>query len=288
MYTHFYHLATYPFSIALDPDFSFSHAGYERAKECLELALARREGFVLLTGQLGAGKTLLVEMFLKGIVTSELVARRIVVSEYGPPTLLRTVAYAYGIDTEGLDKGAIQQRTQQFFMRQEQSGRPVLLIIDEAQNLSDAAVEELSMLAGLQTQSRPMLQIFFIGQESLQDLMCTVAMEPFQRRIIANHLLEPLSLKDTGSYIERRLLQAGWKGDPDFTDAAVLNIYQLSKGLPRQINKICRRLLLLGFEKDNHTFDEQDVLEISAELHNEGSTPLETSQSPVRSGYSGE
>lgn len=281
MYTHFYHLATYPFNRAPEPDFCFSHAGYKRARECLDLALARGEGILLLTGQLGAGKTLLVGMFLKEIDTSEVLARRIVVSGDGPPTLLHAVAYTFGIDTEGVDKGAIRQRIQQFFMRQEQSGRRVLLIIDEAQNLSHAAMEELSLLANMQTQSRPMLQLFFIGQESLQDLMCTVAMEPFQRRVIANHRLEPLSLRDTRSYIAHRLLKAGWKGDPEFSGAAVLKIYQISKGLPRQINKICRRLLLLGFGKDNHTFDEQDVLEISAELHNEGSTPLETSQSPV-------
>jgi type II secretory pathway predicted ATPase ExeA len=280
MYQRFYQLSSNPFRLAPEPDFCFSHTGYRRAREYLEFALAEGEGFVMVTGRPGTGKTLLVETFLKEINPREVIARRIAVSSFGATDLLRAVAYAYDIDAVGMDKGTMRHRIQQFFVRQEQAGRRVLLIIDEAQTLSHAALEELRILADLQTQSRLMLQLFLVGQESLQELMCTPDMEQFQQRVIANYQLVPLNLQDTRSYIEHRLLQAGWKGDPEYSSAAVLSIYKLSTGVPRHINKICNRLLLLGFGKDKHAFDEQDVQEISAEMREERLTPLEINQAP--------
>jgi type II secretory pathway predicted ATPase ExeA len=281
MYKRFYQLSKNPFRLAPEPDFCFSHNGYKRAREYLEFALAQGEGFVMVTGRPGTGKTLLVETFLKEINPREVIARRIAVSSFGATDLLRAVAYAYDIDAVGMDKGTMRHRIQQFFVRQEQAGRRVLLIIDEAQTLSHAALEELRILADLQTRSRLMLQLFLVGQESLQELMCTPDMEQFQQRVIANYQLVPLNLQETRSYIEHRLLQAGWKGDPEYSSAAVLSIYKLSTGVPRHINKICNRLLLLGFGKDKHAFDEQDVQEISAEMREERLTPLEINQAPL-------
>ena len=280
MYKSFYQLVSNPFRLAPEPDFCFSHSGYRRAREYLEFALAQGEGFVMVTGRPGTGKTMLVETFLKAVNAGEVIARRIAVSSYGAEDLLRAVAYAYGIEAAGLDKGTLRHRIQQFFMQQERSGRRVLLIIDEAQTLSHAALEELRILADMQTESRLMLQLFLVGQESLQELMRVPEMEQFQQRVIANYHLAPLNLEDTRSYIEHRLLQAGWNGDPEFSSAAVLGIYQLSKGVPRHINKICNRLLLLGFGKGNHIIDEQDVLEISTEMHEERLTPMESTPGP--------
>ncbi len=278
MYKRFYKLATNPFRLSPEPDFCFSHTGYRCAREYLDFALEQGEGFVMVTGRPGTGKTLLVETFLKGIDASEVVARRIAVSNYGATDLLRAVAYAYGIDANGLDKGTLRYRIQQYFVEQEQLGRRVLLIIDEAQTLSHAALEELRILADLQTQSRLMLQLFLVGQEKLQELMRSPEMEQFQQRVIANYKLVPLNLKDTRAYIAHRLLQAGWQGDPEFSSAAVMGIYQLSKGVPRHINKICNRLLLLGFGKGKHTIEDEDVQEISAEMHHEQLAPLQIDQ----------
>jgi type II secretory pathway predicted ATPase ExeA len=278
MYKRFYQLVTNPFRLAPEPDFCFSHTGYRCAREYLEFALAQGEGFVMVTGRPGTGKTMLIETFLKGINASEVAARRIAVSNYGAADLLRAVAYAYGIDAAGMDKGTLRYRIQQYFIEQEQMGRRVLLIIDEAQTLSHAALEELRILADLQTQSRLMLQLFLVGQDSLQELMRSPEMEQFQQRVIANYKLVPLNLKDTRSYIEHRLLQAGWQGDPEFSSAAVTGIYQLSKGVPRHINKICNRLLLLGFGKGSHAINEKDVKEISAEMHHEQLAPLHIDQ----------
>ena len=280
MYKDFYHLSTNPFRLAPDPGFCFSHSGYTRAREYLEYALDQGEGFVMVTGRPGTGKTLLLETFLKETDNNRAVARRIAVSNYGADDLLHAVAYAYDIDTANLGKAALRQQIQKYFLMQEQAGRRVLLIIDEAQALQHTALEELRILADLQTQSRLMLQLFLVGQESLQDLMRSPDMEQFQQRVIANYHLVPLSLIEVRAYIEHRLLHAGWSGAPEFTSAAVLAIYQLSKGVPRHINKICNRLLLLGFGKGSYIFDKEDVQEISAEMHEEQLAPLETSQVP--------
>ncbi len=275
MYQDFYQLTSNPFRLAPDPNFCFNHSGYKRAREYLEYALDQGEGFVMVTGRPGTGKTMLVETFLRGIDISTVVAKRIAASDYGAKELLRAVAYAYGFDAADMDKATLRHRIQQYFLQQEQAGRRVLLIVDEAQTLQYTALEELRILADLQTESRQMLQLFLVGQESLQDLMSTPDMEQFQQRVIANYHLVPLSLMDARAYIEYRLLQAGWNGNPEFTSAAVLSIYQLSKGVPRHINKICNRLMLLGFGKGNHVFDKRDVQAISIEMSNEQLTPME-------------
>ena len=284
MYQDFYQLTSNPFRLAPDPNFCFNHSGYKRAREYLEYALEQGEGFVMVTGRPGTGKTMLVETFLSGLDTNTVIAKRIAASNYGADDLLRAVAYAYGFDAADMDKATVRHRIQQYFLQQEQAGRRVLLIIDEAQALQHTALEELRILADLQTQSRQMLQLFLVGQESLQELMSTPEMEQFQQRVIANYHLVPLNLMDSRAYIEYRLLQAGWSGAPEFTSAAVLSIYQLSKGVPRHINKICNRLLLLGYGKGNHVFDRQDVHAISVEMHDEQLTPMEGSRSQFTEG----
>ena len=274
MYESFYQLASNPFRLAPDPNFCFTHSGYKRAREYLEYALAQGEGFVMVTGRPGTGKTMLAETFLQEIDVSRVVAKRITASNYSADDLLRSVAYAYGIDAANVDKATLRHQIQHYFLDHEQAGRRVLLIIDEAQALQHSALEELRIMADLQTESRLMLQLFLIGQESLQDLMRTPDMEQFQQRVIANYHLVPLNLIDARAYIEFRLLQAGWNGDPAFTSNAVLSIYQLSRGIPRHINKICNRLMLLGYGKGAHTLDIGDVTAISEEMRDELLAPM--------------
>ena len=189
MYESFYQLTTNPFRLAPDPDFCFSHSGYKSAREYLEYALDQGEGFVMVTGRPGTGKTLLVETFLREIDVNKVIAKRIAVSNYGADELLRAVAYAYDIDVAEADKATLRHRIQEYFLQQEQAGRRVVLIMDEAQALQHSALEELRILADLQTQSRTMLQLFLVGQKSLQDLMSTPEMEQFQQRVIANYHL---------------------------------------------------------------------------------------------------
>jgi type II secretory pathway predicted ATPase ExeA len=274
MYEAFYHLNTNPFRITPDPKFCFSHAGYKSARQYLDYALKLGEGFILVTGRPGTGKTTLAETFLKDLDSTRVLAERVAVSGLEADDLLRSVAYAYGIEASGLDKATLRHRIQQYFILQEQRGQRALLIIDEAQGLPSSSLEELRLLADLQAGSRPLLQLFLVGQEALRDLMCTPGMDQFQQRIIATCHLKPLGLRETREYIKHRLCQAGWKGDPELTGAALLAIHQWSRGVPRHINKLCNRLLLLGYGKGKHILDEEEVQAIYAELREEQLTPL--------------
>jgi len=274
MYEAFYHLNTNPFRITPDPKFCFSHAGYKSAREYLDYALKLGEGFIMVTGRPGTGKTTLAETFLKDLDPTRVLAERVAVSGLESDDLLRAVAYAYGIDANGLDKATLRHRIQQYFILQEQRGRRALLIIDEAQGLPSSSLEELRLLADLQAGSRPLLQLFLVGQETLRDLMSTPGMDQFQQRIIATCHLKPLGLRETREYIKHRLCQAGWKGDPELTGAALLAIHQRSRGVPRHINKLCNRLLVLGYGKGKHILEEEDVQAIYVELREEQLTPL--------------
>jgi type II secretory pathway predicted ATPase ExeA len=274
MYEAFYHLNTNPFRLTPDPKFCFSHAGYKSAREYLDYALRLGEGFIMVTGRPGTGKTTLAETFLKDLDTTKVSAKRVAVPGLEADDLLRAVAYAYGIEANDLDKATLRHRIQQYFILQEQRGRRSLLIIDEAQGLPPSSLEELRLLADMQAGAQPLLQMFLVGQETLRDLMSTPGMDQFQQRIIATCHLEPLGFRETRAYIKHRLCQAGWKGDPELTGAALLAIHQSTRGVPRHINKLCNRLLVLGYGKGKHILDEEEVRAISVELREEQLTPL--------------
>ncbi len=275
MFEAFYKLSTNPFRLTPDPKFCFRHPSHNQAYAYLQYALRLGEGFILVTGRPGIGKTTLVEVFLTEIEQSQVVAARIASANVEAADLLRVVAYSYGIDVAGLDKATILLYLEQFFIQQTRSGKRVLLIIDEAQGLPQTALEELRLLADLQKDSSPLLQLFLVGQEKLRDLMREPDMEQFQQRVIGACHLEPLDLTETRSYMGHRLRKAGWKGDPELTGAAVLSLYQYSKGVPRHVNKICTRLLLHGMLEEKHELHKEDVLTVAEELRAEQLAPME-------------
>lgn len=274
MYESFYHLSANPFRLTPDPRFCFSHSTYQESHAYLLYAIELGEGFILLTGRPGAGKTTLIQGFLGSLDASKRVAARIAVTDFEASELLRAVAYNFGIDGEGLDKATLLRRIEQFFMAQVQAGRRVLLVIDEAQRLSHASLEELRLLADLQLGIDPLLQIFLVGQDALREVMDEPDMEQLQQRVIGSCRLDPLNVRETRSYIEHRLRQAGWQGVLELTGAAVLAVYEYSQGVPRHINKICTRLLLQGFMEKKYILDREDVQRVGRELGNEQLAPL--------------
>ena len=278
MFEVFYNLSDNPFRLTPDPKFCFHHPSHDRAYAYLQYALRLGEGFIMVTGRPGIGKTTLTQVFLAELEHTEVVAARVASANVEATDLMRVVAYSYGIDVEGLDKATLLTRLKQYFVEQTQSGKRVLLIIDEAQGLSYPALEELRLLADLQMGSRPLLQLFLVGQEKLHGLMQDPSMEQFQQRVIGVCHLEPLCLADTRAYMEHRLRKADWKGDPELTGEAVLEIYRFSKGVPRHVNKICTRLLLDGFMEKKHKLDRDDVLEVAEALRAEQLAPLGSDQ----------
>jgi type II secretory pathway predicted ATPase ExeA len=273
MYETFYHLSATPFRLTPDPKFCFSHSGYEQAHAYLQYAFELGEGFILLTGRPGAGKTTLIETFLGELEAKDAVTARVVVSHLESTDLLRSVAYRYEVEAEGLDKATLLKRITEFFSRQKRLGRRVLLVIDEAQGLSHSSLEELRLMADLQERGHPLLQIFLVGQESLRDVMREPRMEQFQQRVIGTCRLGPMSLAETRSYVEHRLRRASWTGDPELTGPSILAIYRYSAGVPRHVNKICTRLLLQGVLENKHKLDKDDVVGIAMEMDDEQLAP---------------
>ncbi len=276
MYESYYHLSANPFRLTPDPRFCFSHSGYQEARAYLQFAFELGEGFILLTGRPGAGKTTLIESFLRALQADNVVTARIAVTDFDAADLLRAVAYYFNIKAAGLDRATLLRSIQQYFDSRVQAGRRVLLVIDEAQRLSHASLEELRMLADMQVGISPLLQIFLVGQESLRDMMRAPDMEQLQQRVVGTCRLQPLDVLETRSYVEHRLRQASWQGDPELTGAAIQAVHEYSKGVPRHINKLCTRLLLQGYMEHKHLLDQEDVHRIAEELGEEQLAPLAT------------
>ncbi len=286
MYESFYQLTANPFRLVPDPHFCFSHPSYDEAHAYLEYAFKLGEGFVMFTGRPGTGKTTLIHTFLDSLEASQVIAAKISVTNMNAAELLCAVAHAFDINVVDMDMAAMLKRVEQYFSQQMRAGKRSLLIIDEAQGLSINALEELRMLADLQSESRFLVQIFLVGNEKLREFMVSPETEQFQQRVTGTCKLAPLNQKESRDYIEYRLCQVGWKGDPELTGAAVSAVYQYSDGIPRHINKLCTRLMLHGLMEEKHVLDKDDVLGVAEGLKDELLAPLlrRQTEDPINTG----
>ena len=270
MYQDFYKLNADPFRLMPDPRFVFLHRSYRKAKAYMRHTLEQGDGFLVITGRSGTGKTMLVEDFLAGLRPEKTVIATLVCVKLEAADLLRMVAYAFGLDAKGLDKATLLRDIEQFLVRQPHA----LLIIDEAQNLPAELLEELRMLTNLHVRARPLLQIFLLGQEDLQERLHAPEMEQLHQRLMASCDLEPLSLQETRDYVLHRLKRAGWRGDPAISSSAFILIHRFSHGLPRYISKLCARLFLHGAVEHRHQFDTDDLVAVILEIQDELLLPL--------------
>lgn len=275
MYEKFYGLTADPFRLSPDHRFSFSHASYAKAKAYIRYALQRGEGLVMVTGKPGTGKTTLINDLLTGLPQAEAVVATLVSTQLEADDLLRMVAYSFGLSADAPQKALVLQRLMDFLGRQYREGRRALLIIDEAQDLSISALEELRLLTNLQRAGQPLLQIVLLGQESLRDLVRRPDMQQVHQRIVAACDLEPLGRTDTLAYVGHRLEKAGWRGDPSFEREAWPILYGFCQGIPRRINLVCSRLLLHGSVEDRHTLTAEDAALVVGELQREELGPTE-------------
>ena len=237
-------------------------------------ALLRAEGFIVITGQPGVGKTTLINDLLQGQKTDQIKIARLVSTQMAADDLLRLVAYAFELNPEGMDKATTLNRVAHFLEQQHQNGRRALLIVDEAQDVNEKALEELRLLTNIQIMGHQLLQIFLVGQEELRDVISTPSLEQLHQRVIAATHLEPLSVTETKEYIKHRLRRVGWSGNPAISNQAYSMIHQFSGGIPRQINQICSRLLLHGSIEEKDRLGLLDLKIIIEELHEEMLLPL--------------
>src|SRR5678809_1322851 len=206
-----------PFRLNPDPAFFFGSRGHSNALSYLKFGVFQNEGFVVVTGEIGAGKTTLVRMLLAGLESENIVAAQIVSTQLEAGDLLRSVALAFGVAIKGLSKAELIATIEAFLTHLVIEQRRALLVVDEAQNLDRGAVEELRMLSNFQLGSHALLQSFLVGQPELRPMLNSKPLEQFRQRVIASCHLGPMAAAEVRAYIEHRLSRAGWSGPVSYT-----------------------------------------------------------------------
>ena len=273
MYESFYGLSAKPFRLRPDPHFFYGSKGHKRAMAYLEYGLSQGEGFIVITGEVGAGKTTLVRNLFNNLPSEQIVAAHIVNTHLDSDDTLRMVVSAFGLPYENVSKADLLTRLEAFLRASDLQGRRALLVVDEAQNLKPGTVEELRMLSNFQTDDKCLLQTFLIGQPEFRATLHSPGMQQLRQRVIASYHLGPMDEPETKAYIEHRLATVGWSGDPSFTNPAHAAIFAYTGGIPRKVNTLCDRLLLMGFLEEIHAFAEEDVAEVIRDINQEFELP---------------
>lgn len=269
MYEKFYHFSAEPFRLSPDHSFSYAHKGFNKARAYMTYAFMRAEGFVMITGRPGTGKTTLIGTLIAELENKTVSIANLVCTQLQADDLLKLVAYDFGIPPSIVEKGEILQRLTQQLKTWHRDGRRALLIVDEAQDLPTSAMEELRLLTNIQVDARPLLQIFLLGQPELRELVLNPQMEQLHQRIIAATHLVGLASDETENYIRHRLETVHWRGDPAISKSVYPLIHHFSEGVPRRINLICSRLLLHCAVEQRHQVTVADMRAVVQELQNE-------------------
>lgn len=281
MYEAYFGLRGKPFQLNPDPSFFYGSRGHRRAMAYLEYGLHQNEGFIVITGEVGAGKTLLVRSLLEKLDSKKIVAANLVSTQIDADDILRLVAASFGIPSKHLSKSDLLLAIEAFLVSTTAAGKRALLIVDEAQNLTQKAVEELRMLSNFQLEDHALLQSFLVGQPEFRAIMQSPEMVQLRQRVIASYHLGPLDLQETQAYVEHRLACVGWKGNPSFDAEAMREVYNVSQGIPRRINALCDRIMLAAFLGEQRRVGVELVNQIVSEMREEQVTPTAATPSPA-------
>ncbi|MFT4582922.1 MAG: general secretion pathway protein A [Gammaproteobacteria bacterium] len=252
MYEKFYELSGKPFQLNPDPAFFYRSTGHKRAMAYLRYGLQQGQGFIVVTGDVGTGKTMLVKNLFKEIESGDFVAARIVSTNVKDLDLLQLLAAEFGLEYEHQSKAELLKTLEGFFRTSCEIGKRVLLVIDEAQNLPRSAIEELRMLSNFENDGLPLVQSFLLGQREFRAVLRAPGLEQLRQRVIAAYHLKPLSAPEVKSYVEHRLKQVGWSGNPSIQEDVFLGVFVATSGVPRRINTLFDRLLLNCYLNESH------------------------------------
>lgn len=273
MYEAYYGLRSKPFQLNPDPSFYFGSKQHRRAKAYLEYGVQRNEGFIVITGEVGAGKTTIVRGLLASLDPNKVVSAHLVTTQLDAEDTLRLVGAAFGVRVKDVSKSDVLMSLEAYLLSQTSQGKRCLLIVDEAQNLTPRAVEELRMLSNFQFGQQALLQTFLVGQPEFRAILQSPTMQQLRQRVTATCHIGPLDAQETQGYIEHRLHCAGASGRSAFDSTAFEAIFLASGGIPRRVNLICDRLLLLGFLGNKEAIGLSDVNEVVSEIRAESAEP---------------
>ncbi|MCL5098774.1 MAG: AAA family ATPase [Candidatus Omnitrophica bacterium] len=254
MYLEYYGLKEPPFSITPDPRFLFYSAKHREAFNHLLYGIRERKGFVQLTGEVGAGKTTICRAMLEQL-GPEYATALILNPVLDVDQLVKAIAIEFGLAVKTMDRLESGAALNQFLLEQVEQGKETVLIIDEAQDLTNALLEQVRLLSNLETGQRKLLQIALLGQPELRDRLNDLRLRQLRQRITVRFHLPPLTRAEVGQYIQHRLEVSGAKGIPFFTQGALWRIYHYSRGIPRLINAVCDKCLLAGYVQQKDRID---------------------------------
>lgn len=246
VYLDYYGLKEPPFSLTPNPRFLFYSAKHREAFNHLLYGIRERKGFVQVTGEVGAGKTTVCRAMLEQLgngFSTALILNPVLDSDQ----LVKAIAMEFGLHVKGFDRLETVEALNHFLLAQVEKGKDTVLIIDEAQDLTDELLEQVRLLSNLETDDRKLLQIVLVGQPELRDRLNNHHLRQLRQRITVRYHLRALNRAELSRYIAHRLAVSGAKGAPYFTAAAQWRIYRYSKGIPRLVNALCDKCLLAGY-----------------------------------------
>ncbi len=280
MYASYFGLKESPFNLTPDPKYLFLSRRHNEALDHLLYGINQRKGFVAIVGGIGVGKTTLCRALLNQVDTSTKTAL-VFNTSISELELLETINQEFGIHTNIRKKGKKEQidRLNAFLLANFKRGDNAVLVFDEAQNLSPSVLEQIRMLSNLETDKEKLLQIVLVGQPELKKILDAPGLKQLTQRITVWYQLEGLDRQDTCDYVEHRLVVAGGRGNLKFTKGALNAVHAYSEGIPRRINAVCDRALLIAYCKDEHTITKDTVLKSIDDIHGG------TTKCPARPGW---
>jgi general secretion pathway protein A len=267
VYEKFYGLNGPPFLLTPDPRFFFSSSNHRRAITHLVYGLDQREGFIVITGEVGAGKTMLVEQLWLQLNRNTYAVSKVVTTQVSGDDLLRLVMDGFGLSVAtGTEKSVLLRRFENMVREQRDAGRRCVLVVDEVQNLSFAALEELRMLSNITVDGQASVQTILLGQPQFRPILASRDAEQLRQRVLASFHLGPLSDVETRLYVEHRLKMVGWTGKPHWNEDAFAAVFRHTGGTPRRINTLCSRVLQCGALDERTAIDGAMVDEVADEM----------------------
>lgn len=274
MFETFYGLTGKPFQLTPDPAFYFESVTHRKALSYLGYGLAQAEGFIVITGDVGAGKSTLVAHLMATIDHDRLTVGQVVTSNLDAEEVVHVVARSFGLEIEGHDKASALSAIEGFLQEEARAGRRCLLVVDESQNLQVDALEELRMLSNFQLGGQSLLQTLLLGQPEFRaTLLSHPGLEQLRQRVIAAHHLEPMELAEVKAYIMHRLGLVGWQGNPSFDERVFAELYEATGGIPRRVNLVANRLLLLGAVEQRARIDAVMLHAVLSEMDGDNAFP---------------
>ena len=274
MFDDFYGFTARPFQLTPDPRFYFESGTHRKALSYLGYGMAQGEGFIVITGEVGAGKSTLVAHLMKKVDPEQMTVGQVVTSALDGEELVHVAAQSFGLEVEGHDKASALGAIESFLHDEARAGRRCLLVVDESQNLSVEALEELRMLSNFQLGAHPLLQTLLLGQPEFRRVLAEhSSLEQLRQRVIAAHHLEPMEQGELQPYVEHRLKCVGWDGNPAIDQRVYAEMHAATGGIPRKVNQVMTRLLLLGAVEQRTRIDGAMLSAVLKEMRSDSTFP---------------